>query len=168
MPDRPAFRVRPATPNDAPLLAKHRIEMFRDMFHARGRQVDDGAAEALRLAAEPMLHEWVTAGSYVGWLAEPPTRPGLVVGGAGVQLRPMLPRFNPDGSAVMSGPEAYVLNVFVERAWRHRGVATLLMDSVITFARERRIRLVSLHASDEGRPLYERLGFLPTNEMRLG
>lgn len=27
---------------------------------------------------------------------------------------------------------------------------------------------VSLHASVEGRPLYEGLGFEPTNEMRLG
>jgi hypothetical protein len=26
---------------------------------------------------------------------------------------------------------------------------------------------VVLHASDEGRPLYESLGFQPTNEMRL-
>jgi hypothetical protein len=31
----------------------------------------------------------------------------------------------------------------------------------------RRIRRVVLHASDQGRPLYERLGFVPTNEMRL-
>jgi hypothetical protein len=27
--------------------------------------------------------------------------------------------------------------------------------------------MVSLHASDFGRPLYESLGFRPTNEMRL-
>jgi hypothetical protein len=26
---------------------------------------------------------------------------------------------------------------------------------------------VSLHATDEGRPLYESMGFAPTNEMRL-
>jgi ribosomal protein S18 acetylase RimI-like enzyme len=32
----------------------------------------------------------------------------------------------------------------------------------------RGIRRIVLHASDEGRRLYERLGFVPTNEMRLG
>jgi GNAT superfamily N-acetyltransferase len=164
MHDRAAFRVRPATPNDAPLLAKHRIEMFRDM----GRIADEGTAAELRAASETMLGEWVASGTYVGWLAEPVTRPGLVVGGAGVHLRPMLPRPSREGPGIASGPEAYVMNVFVERAWRRRGIAAQLMEYVVSYARERRIRVVTLHASDDGRALYEKLGFVPTNEMRLG
>lgn len=163
MPDSPVFRIRPATPHDAPVLAKHRVEMFRDM----GRLDSEATALELRAASEPMLGEWVAAGTYVGWLAEPLSRPGLVVGGAGVQLRPMLPRPAGGGPGVVAGPEAYVMNVFVERAWRHRGIAAQLMEHVLNYARERRIRLVSLHASDEGRPLYEKLGFIATNEMRL-
>ena len=162
--DRIAFRVRPATPLDAPLLARHRVEMFRDM----GRLADESTAAELRTAAEPLIGEWIAAGTYVGWVAEPVTRPGLAVGGAGVQLRPMLPRPGHQAPGMLSGPEAYVLNVFVERAWRRRGVASLLMDTVLNYARERRIRVVTLHASDEGRPLYERLGFAATSEMRLG
>ncbi len=164
MDERLPFRVRPATPHDAPLLAKHRVEMFRDM----GRLADESAAAELRAATEPLIGEWVAAGTYVGWLAEPVTRPGLVVGGAGVQLRPMLPRPSRDAPGIVSGPEAYVLNVFVERAWRRRGIAALLMESVVSYAHERRIRVVTLHASDDGRPLYEKLGFVPTSEMRLG
>lgn len=31
----------------------------------------------------------------------------------------------------------------------------------------RRVRRIVLHASDDGRSLYERLGFVPTNEVRL-
>jgi len=31
----------------------------------------------------------------------------------------------------------------------------------------RSVRRIVLHASDDGRRLYERLGFVPTNEMRL-
>ncbi|HTT68391.1 MAG TPA: GNAT family N-acetyltransferase [Gemmatimonadales bacterium] len=158
-----SFRIRPAGPNDAPMLAKHRVEMFRDM----GQIADESTAAELRSATEPLIGEWVAAGSYLGWLAEPVTRPGLVVGGAGIQLRPMLPRPGRDGPGVLAGAEAYVMNVFVERAWRRRGVAALLMEHVLGYVRERRLRVVTLHASDEGRPLYERLGFAPTNEMRL-
>lgn len=130
MNDRTPFRVRPATPHDAPVLAKHRVVMFRDM----GRIADEATAADLR----------------------------------SVQLRPMLPRPGRNGPGILSGPEAYVLNVFVERDWRRREVAALLMEYVVGYARERRIRVVTLHASDDGRPLYERLGFVPTNEMRLG
>jgi GNAT superfamily N-acetyltransferase len=164
MNDRRPFRIRPATPHDAPVLAKHRVEMFRDM----GRIADEDTAAELRAATESLIGEWIAAGTYVGWLAEPVARPGLVVGGAGVQLRPMLPRPARQGPGNFAGPEGYVMNVFVERAWRRRGVAALLMDVVISYARERRIGVVTLHASDEGRHLYERLGFVPTNEMRLG
>jgi GNAT superfamily N-acetyltransferase len=158
------YRVRQALAADIPILARHRVAMFADM----GRLGGDGDAEALRAATEPVLGDWMAADSFVGWLAEPVSRPGLVVGGAGVQLRPALPRPARDGRGLVQGPEAYVVNVFVERAWRRRGVATALMTHVLGYARERRLRIVTLHASDEGRPLYEKLGFAATNEMRLG
>ena len=59
-----------------------------------------------------------------------------------------------------------MLNVFTERAWRRRGLAKLLMEHVIAGARTAGVTTLVLHASAEGRPLYEALGFSPTNEMR--
>jgi ribosomal protein S18 acetylase RimI-like enzyme len=56
----------------------------------------------------------------------------------------------------------------VEPAWRRRGVADRLMRAVLDGLAVRGIRRVVLHASNEGRRLYERLGFVATNEMRLG
>jgi hypothetical protein len=38
---------------------------------------------------------------------------------------------------------------------------------MIQWLKEQGFSSVVLHASDEGRPLYETLGFVPTNEMRL-
>ena len=78
---------------------------------------------------------------------------------------PMLPR--PDGSALELGPEAIVLNVYVEREWRRRGIAEALMGELLQALAERGIGRIVLHASEEGRGLYRRLGFTPTNEMRL-
>jgi hypothetical protein len=40
------------------------------------------------------------------------------------------------------------------------------MRHVLEWARCERLDRLVLHASPEGRPLYERLGFVPTNEMR--
>ncbi len=156
------FDVRLATPDDAPVLARHRFEMFRDMDRCTA-----AVGEALRAAAEPVIREWVGGGSYIGFLATPAGRPGEVAGGAGIQLRPLLPRPSDDGAALVSGPEAYVLNVFVERAWRRRGVARLLMRHVLDWVREHGIARCTLHPSAEGKPLYESLGFAPTSEMRL-
>jgi hypothetical protein len=41
------------------------------------------------------------------------------------------------------------------------------MDEVLAHCRAERIRTVWLHASEEGRPLYEKMGFVATNEMKL-
>jgi GNAT superfamily N-acetyltransferase len=68
---------------------------------------------------------------------------------------------------IIQGHEALVANVYTEPDWRRRGVAALLMRHVLAYTREHRIERVLLHASDDGRPLYESLGFVPTSEMKL-
>lgn len=58
--------------------------------------------------------------------------------------------------------------VFVRPEFRRRGTAMRLMQAAIGWARERRCHVVTLDASDDGRPLYEKLGFERTNDMALG
>jgi hypothetical protein len=41
------------------------------------------------------------------------------------------------------------------------------MLTILKWVQERGLRSVNLHASAEGRALYEKLGFEATNEMRL-
>ena len=60
-----------------------------------------------------------------------------------------------------------MLNVFVERQWRRRGIARLLMRHVLESVRAHGIARCTLHASAEGKALYESLGFTPTTELRL-
>jgi GNAT superfamily N-acetyltransferase len=91
--------------------------------------------------------------------------PPIAIGGAGVQLRPLLPRPRPGDHELERGPEAIVLNVYVEAPWRRRGVAGALMRSTLSALDDRGIRRIVLHASPDGKRLYERLGFEPTNEM---
>ena len=153
--------MRLATAADAPALARHRAEMFRDMG-----ELAEEAYELLLEAARRDLATWLAAGEYVGWVASPTERPGEIVAGAGIQLRRLLPRPEQGGRALRQGPEAIVLNVFTERAWRRRGLARLLMARVIEWARAHGVARLVLHASREGRPLYEHLGFVATNEMR--
>jgi GNAT superfamily N-acetyltransferase len=62
---------------------------------------------------------------------------------------------------------AYVLNVYTDPAYRRRGLSRRLMETIIAWCREQGFGVVHLHASEVGRPLYESLGFEPSNEMRL-
>jgi GNAT superfamily N-acetyltransferase len=62
----------------------------------------------------------------------------------------------------------YVNAVYVRPEYRRRGIASELMEHAIAWARERGCSGVRLRASDEGRVLYERLGFREGREMELG
>ena len=59
------------------------------------------------------------------------------------------------------------MNVYTEPAHRRRGLSRRLMSELIAWCRAHGITRITLHASTDGRPLYEGLGFTPTNEMRL-
>ena len=157
-------QVRLATPQDADVIAWHRARMFQDMG-----QLPLDLFEPLRSSARELLSALLKTGEYVGWLASTRQSPAEVVAGAGVQLRQVFPhpRRRTDGSMVLArGRHAIIVNVFTEPAWRRQGLAELLMRHILEWARRERLDRLVLHASVEGRPLYDRLGFVPTNEMR--
>ena len=158
------FAIRLATVADAALIGWHRARMFRDMG-----LVPDSLFDRYRTLCEAGLREQLASGEYVGWLASPDTSPENIVAGAGVQLRRVLPHpvGEPGGEiTIAEGRHAIILNVFTEPEWRRRGVATLILNRILAWARDQRLDRLVLHASDEGRIVYECLGFVQTNEMR--
>jgi ribosomal protein S18 acetylase RimI-like enzyme len=157
-----SFTVRAAVATDIPVLARQRVTMFRDM--ARLAPV---LAEPLELGTASFMRDALPRGEYLAWVAESTGRAPAIVGGAGVQLRPILPRPREDAVDLELGPEAMVLNVYVEPAWRRQGIAEALMRALLDDLHDRNIRRIVLHAADAGRRIYERLGFTATNEMRL-
>lgn len=156
------YAVREASTRDIPQLARHRAAMFRDMG-----KLAAGSEAALVRATEAYVRQAVPGGEYLAWVAQTSESPPAIIGGAGVQLRPILPRPGIGAGELELGPEAIVLNVYVEPSWRRRGVAERLMLAVLDTLTQRSISRIVLHASDDGRRLYERLGFQPTNEMQL-
>lgn len=156
------FTVREATGDDIPTLAHHRAAMFHDMGSLAAHQM-----QPLERGTASYFRDALPRGEYLAWVAEQAQGLPLILGGAGVQLRPILPRPRPGSDDLEHGPEAIVLNVYVEPAWRRRGIAEALMRALLDDLASRGIRRIVLHASDDGRRLYEKLGFVVTNEMRL-
>ena len=129
--------------------------MYEAMGHTDRAMLD----EVIRVS-EVYFRKALPAGRYRGWLAE--AEDGRIAGGGGIVINdwPAHPR--------ESKPlRAWILNMYVEPAYRRRGIARRLMETMISWCREEGYVNVSLHASQEGRALYESMGFVPTNEMRL-
>jgi GNAT superfamily N-acetyltransferase len=148
------YRIRHATVEDAPVIARHRAAMFRDMGDASGEDV-----ARIESASILFLRRMISEQRFLGWLAE---RQGEVVAGGGLVISQLLPR----PGAVDGGEQALILNVYCEPEHRRRGLARALMEAMLEWCKRERIAKVVLHASQDGRPLYESLGFIQTNEMR--
>lgn len=129
------------------------------MFEEMGYR-DPAALEAMLATSTPLLRRGLEDGTYRGWLVE--TTAGDVVAGGGVIS---LEYHSHPAQPVPR--RAFVVNMFTEREHRRRGLARLLMEAILTWCRDSGLQSVYLHASEEGRPLYERLGFVPTSEMQL-
>ena len=148
------FTIRRAAPDELATIAMHRRRMFEDMGHA---------TDPVLIAAEPLYTQWLKErlenGRYVAWFVT--AADGSVVAGAGLWLL--------DWPAGILGTEpfrGYILNVYTEPSHRKRGFARRLVEVIMAHCAAEGIRVIGLHASLEGRSLYEALGFAPTNEMR--
>lgn len=149
------FSIRPATAADIDTVLHHRRAMFRDMGYTDGAALDSMVSSSRAYFASALAD-----GAYRGWMAV--SDEGRIVGGGGIIV--MAWPSNPRDSRTR---RAMILNMYVEPEFRRRGIARTLMQAMIDWCRAEGFRTVELHASDDGRPLYESLGFQPTNEMRL-
>jgi GNAT superfamily N-acetyltransferase len=147
------FSTRSVTQADAALITAHRRAMFESMPNPQ-----DAALETMSRAFEPWVKARIAEGKYLGWIVEDGSR---VAGSAGMLLVDWPPHpFHPEDSQ-----RAYLLNVFVAPEFRRRGLAHSLIERCLAEARRRGIRVVTLHSSDAGRPVYEKFGFHSTSEM---
>jgi ribosomal protein S18 acetylase RimI-like enzyme len=147
------YQIRAATPADAAVITHHRRRMFVDA----GRQ-DNRVLDVMAEYFKPWVETRLADGRYIGWLT---SENGTVVAGAGLIVldwppHPLDPRQDKRG---------YLLNVYVEPEHRRKKLASQLIDQALAEARKQKIRVVALHSTDEGRPLYESNGFRRTNEM---
>jgi len=158
------FEIRLATRADLDLLSEHRARMFQDMGELPAEMF-----ETFRSQSKETLRGQVERNQYVGWLASPRDEPLKIVAGAGVSLREVAPHPQPNSDGrfqIVAGRQAIVQNVYTEPEWRRRGLGTLLMKEIIAWSQKTGIDSLVLHASDEGRSLYQKLGFIATTEMR--
>lgn len=149
------IRIRRACAEDLEHILHHRLGMFEEMgFH------DAAVLDQVQAVSREYFTEALLDGTYQGWLAEDSN--GQVVGGGGIVLVAW-PGFPGEEHA----KRAWILNMYTETGARRCGVARKLMQAMVDWCRAEGYGSVSLHASAAGRPLYEGMGFQPTNEMSL-
>ena len=157
MPVEEAALIRSATLADDDLIANHFVRMWTEESPTMAQAVlPDGHERVLAFVAE--ARERLSFAAFIADLD------GAPVGSASCQLH-----LTPYPNVLKPGFRryGYVWGVYVEPDWRRRGLARQLTEATLSYLRGLDCTRVILNASPSGRPVYERMGFQPSNEMRL-
>jgi ribosomal protein S18 acetylase RimI-like enzyme len=88
---------------------------------------------------------------------------GTFIGAGGVSFYRVMPTYhNP------TGKKAYIMNMYTAPEYRRKGIAIHTLDLLVKDAREQGASQITLEATEMGRSLYEKYGFVKMeDEMEL-
>ena len=146
--------IREASSPDIPEILRQRCAMYQDM----GTK-DPDVLNAMAKLSAGYLERAMADGVFRAWLA---CDGDHVVAGGAVVITPWLAH-----PYDLECRRATILNVYTSPDYRLRGLARKIMQTIIDWCTAEGFARVTLHASEDGRHLYESLGFEASNEMRL-
>ena len=88
---------------------------------------------------------------------------GSFIGAGGVSFYQVMPTYhNP------TGKKAYIMNMYAASEYRRQGIAFHTLDLLVKDIRKQGVSQITLEATEMGRPLYEKYGFVKMeDEMEL-
>ena len=136
------------TNNDMELLMQSRLEMLREVNRLPSAYMyDDSFVE--------MSRQYFESGNQTTVLAMDKE----VVGCATLCYLDMMPTFSHP-----TGKRAHLMNVYTRKDYRRQGLAETMVNMLIAEAKQRGVTEISLDATEAGRPLYKKLGFVDSTE----
>ncbi len=141
-----------ATLEDIVILTETRIEVLR----AANRLSDDVDMTEIKKQSYIYYQRAIQDGSHIAYIVFDGSR---FVGTGGVSFFQVMPTYhNP------SGYKAYIMNMYTIPEYRRQGIAYKTLDMLIKDTKNIGITAISLEATDMGRPLYEKYGFVKLND----
>lgn len=141
-----------ATLADLHLLVETRIEVLRAVY---GLDENTDMSE-LKKESATYYTESLLNGNHIGYLIFDEDE---FVGTGGISFYKVMPTYdNP------TGKKAFIMNMFTRQEHRRKGLASKTLELLLNDARERGITCIGLEASDMGRSMYLKNGFLPSTE----
>ena len=142
------FVYKRAGLEDIELLVKTRIEALR----AANCLSDDTEMPFVELQSREYYEECLQAETHIAYLVFDGER---FIGAGGVSFFRVMPTYhNP------TGWKAYIMNMYTNPNYRRKGIAYHTLEILIEEAKNKGVKHISLEATDMGRPLYERYGFV--------
>lgn len=150
------FEYKKATTKDIAELVRTRVIVLR----AANKLSDDVDMSIVEQESYAYYKRAVETGEHMAYLVYDKEN---FIGAGGVSFYQVMPTYhNPNGK------KAYIMNMYTALEYRRQGIAFHTLDLLVKAAKEQGISQIALEATDMGRPLYEKYGFVKMeDEMEL-
>ena len=150
------FVYKRATMEDIDELVRTRIIVLR----AANKLSDDEDMTVVAEESYAYYRRALETGEHIAYLVYDN---GAFVGAGGVSFYQVMPTYhNP------TGKKAYIMNMYTAPAYRRQGIAFHTLDLLVKVIRKQGVSQITLEATEMGRPLYEKYGFVKMeDEMEL-
>lgn len=140
------YNIRQATYEDIEDLIQYRIELLTEVGD---KELESSQNELVR-SLDTYFRENLGK-KFFSWIA---VNDNGILAVSGLSIFEKPPAFSN-----LSGLEGYIMNMYVKKEYRGKGIATNIMKTIIEYLKNIGISEVTLKATYEGKPIYERLGF---------
>jgi GNAT superfamily N-acetyltransferase len=150
--------VKRATLDDIKTLLAHRSAMHEELRHRTKLEHRNGT-----IAYRKFIKDMTKKKRFVAFLAFGGENSEEPAGSGCVWLRETHPR--PARRQLTLVP--YLLSMYTVPSQRGKGVASAVVKEAMKWSKKNGFPLMTLHASERGRRVYEKLGWEQTSEMRV-
>ena len=142
---------------------KHLDELVRTriiVLRAANKLSDDEDMSVVEEESYAYYRRALESGEHIAYLVYDN---GKFIGAGGLSFYQVMPTYhNP------TGKKAYIMNMYTASEYRRQGLAFQTLDLLVNDARKQGVSQIALEATDMGRPLYEKYGFVKMeDEMEL-
>lgn len=142
---------------------KHLDELVRTriiVLRAANKLSDDEDMSVVEEESYAYYRRALESGEHIAYLVYDN---GKFIGAGGLSFYQVMPTYhNP------TGKKAYIMNMYTASEYRRQGIAFHTLDLLVNDAREQGVSQIAVEATDMGRPLYEKYGFVKMeDEMEL-
>lgn len=150
------FKYRKAALEDIDELVRTRITVLR----AANKLSDNVDMSVVEQESYEYYKHALETGEHIAYLVYDNEK---FIGAGGVSFYQVMPTYNNP-----TGKKAYIMNMYTAPEYRRQGIAFHTLDLLIKNAKKQGVSKIALEATDIGRPLYEKYGFVKMeDEMEL-
>lgn len=142
------FEYKKATLEDIDELVRTRIIVLR----AANKLSDDEDMFVVEKESYAYYRCALETGEHIAYLVYDNRK---FIGVGGVSFYQVMPTYHNS-----TGKKAYIMNMYTAPEYRRQGIAFHTLDLLINDAKKQGVLQIALEATDMGRPLYERYGFV--------